>query len=85
MLDEFGVLIGLFTAIVGVVIATVGPLLKLNTSITKLNEHIRCIIDDSKKRDKRLDNHSDRLDKMEHIVTEHSVKIDRLSEYHKIN
>jgi TolA-binding protein len=56
-------------ALVGFGITVATPIIKLNTSITKLNCSIDTLNDGMATNDRRLTQHGQQLDKLEHRVT----------------
>lgn len=81
-MDEM-LIIGAFASLVTIVVAFLTPIIRLNTVITKLNSMLEQQVCDGERRNHRLDIHSDRLDAVEHSVTEHDVRIRHLEHYHR--
>lgn len=77
-----GTLLIVGVPLLGTIIALIRPFLKatveLNTTITKLNDKLDQLFCENERQDKRLDIHGKRIDKLEHTVTEHSIRIDHL-------
>lgn len=76
-------IIGVIGSLVGIIVALITPIIKLNTTITKLNVMLDEQARDGERRNQRLNSHSDRLDAVEHTVTEHDVRIQHLEHYHR--
>lgn len=64
------------------IISFVTPMLKLNSNITRMNTLLEKIIEDNTRQDRRLDAHSDKLDKVverqqqtEKIIDRHELRI----------
>lgn len=76
-------IIGVIGSLVGLIAALLTPIIKLNTTITKLNAMLDEQARDGERRNQRLNAHSERLDAVEHTVTEQGVRIQHLEHYHR--
>jgi len=74
----FLVVIPVIASIIALVKTFTTPMIELNTTMVELKESIKSLHSDMSRQDQRLDIHGDRIDSLEHAVTEHGVRISHL-------
>lgn len=82
-----GTLIVVCVPLIGSVVALIRPFLKvavdLNTTIMKLNSKLDQVFCENERQDQKLLVHGQRLDRLEHDVTIHGVRIQHLEDEKK--